>query len=135
MQKYDLDHIVGLNEYLIQSNVHDAYIEYIDFQESTRELSIKITNLYFSDSYIFSFSGCVFFSYTRGNRHNSYDTINSIYVEQMPSALDKHLQDIISNSPDAICLVFEMISNDSLYVIAEIVTIDNKTGDGLREPF
>ena len=124
MEKFDKIHTEELENFLFHSYVHDSEIMNIEYNCDTGDLRVMLYNPIFHVRTDLAFHDVEAVFARKGEWPGSRRTVISLSVQENSLYLQKALQIHTEYSADALPLLFEILSDDKLLVIAKTVTIE-----------
>lgn len=124
MPQFDKCHIGELTEFLYYSNIHDAQLESVKYEQGESRLKIEAFNPIFHVKINFTFHNVGIVLAMSSNKPGRQDTIISLTAEEDFSYLQKYIKQYSTHFEDSLYLLFQMLSGDELHIVSREVVVE-----------
>ena len=126
MIKFDKSQYNALRTFLLASYVHDAQIEEFNYDHDVGTLYICAMNHFYRKNYRFSFLGLKSILYVNNHQYGSYETINSLSVEDNTTLAESPVYISGDQHNQYLYLLFQLISGDEIHIVSREVIIEEE---------
>ena len=124
MPRYNKNNIKELQDFLYNSYVHDAKIEYFQYNCKDDNIKIELINPIFDIRISLTFLDIEIALNIKSEWSGNRETILSLTAEEDFSYLQKYLIKYSEYTEDSLYLLFQMFSGDELHIVAKEVVIE-----------